>query len=57
MEVHKNIKSLQPGEYIQITTTDCNFVKDIASWCKKNGHMLVQTERSSKQYQTTIQKG
>ncbi|MBG9450470.1 CoA-disulfide reductase [Cytobacillus firmus] len=56
-EVHKNIKSLQPGEYLQITTTDCNFVKDIASWCEKNGHMLVQTERSSKQYQTTIQKG
>ncbi|WP_179288919.1 CoA-disulfide reductase [Bacillus sp. 7894-2] len=57
MEVHKNIKILQPGEYLQITTTDCNFAKDIASWCEKNGHMLVQTEGSSKQYQTTIQKG
>jgi CoA-disulfide reductase len=57
MEVHKNIKSLNTGDYLQIKTTDCNFVKDIAAWCHKNNHLLVNTERDDKHYRTTIQKG
>jgi CoA-disulfide reductase len=57
MEVHKNMKKLQSGEYLQITTTDCNFVKDIASWCEKSGNTLVLTEKENKHYKTTIKKG
>ncbi|HLO13101.1 MAG TPA: FAD-dependent oxidoreductase, partial [Pseudoneobacillus sp.] len=57
MEVHKNMKQLQNGELLQITTTDCNFVKDISAWCDKNQHTLLSTERQEKQYQTTIKKG
>jgi CoA-disulfide reductase len=57
MEVHKNIKPLNTGEYLQIKTTDCNLVKDIAAWCDKNNHILVKTERDDKHYRTTIQKG
>ncbi|SFA77975.1 MULTISPECIES: CoA-disulfide reductase [unclassified Bacillus (in: firmicutes)] len=57
MEVHKNIKKLQLGEVLQITSTDCNFVKDISAWCEKNQHTLVKTEREDKHYTTTIKKG
>lgn len=56
MEVHKNIKALQTGEFLQITTTDCNFVKDIAFWCEKNQHTLIKTEREDKHYKTIIRK-
>jgi TusA-related sulfurtransferase/rhodanese-related sulfurtransferase len=57
MEVHKNMKNLQNGEYLQITTTDCNFVKDISVWCEKNQNTIVQTERENKHYKTIIKKG
>jgi CoA-disulfide reductase len=57
IEVHKNIKKLQTGECLQITTTDCNFVKDIDSWCEKNQHTLVNTAHEDKCYKTTIKKG
>ncbi|MEH7505849.1 CoA-disulfide reductase [Neobacillus drentensis] len=57
MEVHKNMKSLQTGEFLQIKTTDCNFVKDITLWCDKNQHTLVKTEQADKYYITTIKKG
>ncbi len=57
MEVHKNMNSLQTGEFLQIKTTDCNFVKDITSWCDKNQHTLVKTEQADKYYITTIKKG
>ncbi|MEH7012846.1 CoA-disulfide reductase [Neobacillus niacini] len=57
LEVHKNMKKLQSGESLQITTTDCNFVKDITSWCDKNQHTLVKTEREDKHYNTIIKKG
>jgi CoA-disulfide reductase len=57
MEVHKNIKKLETGEYLEITTTDCNFVKDINAWCTKNEHTLVKTDREDKHYRTVIRKG
>lgn len=57
MEVHKNMKQLQNGEVLQISTTDCNFVKDITAWCDKNQHTLLKTEREDKHYKTTIKKG
>lgn len=57
LEVHKNMKKLQSGESLQITTNDCNFVKDITSWCDKNQHTLVKTEREDKHYNTIIKKG
>jgi CoA-disulfide reductase len=57
MEVHKNMKKLETGEYLEITTTDCNFVKDINAWCTKNEHTLVKTDREDKHYRTVIRKG
>jgi CoA-disulfide reductase len=57
MEVHKNMKKLQSGEYLQIITTDCNFVKDIAAWCEKNKNTLLLTEKENKYYKTIIKKG
>jgi CoA-disulfide reductase len=57
MEVHKNMKNLQNGELLQITTTDCNFVKDISVWCEKNQNTIVKTERENKHYKTIIKKG
>ncbi|WP_442598320.1 CoA-disulfide reductase [Neobacillus sp. D3-1R] len=57
MEVHKNMKKLENREYLQISTTDCNFTKDISAWCQKNQHTLVRTERNEKVYVTTIKKG
>jgi CoA-disulfide reductase len=57
MEVHKNMKKLETGEYLEITTTDCNFVKDISAWCTKNEHKLVNTTREDKHYRTIIKKG
>jgi TusA-related sulfurtransferase len=53
----KNMKNLQNGEYLQITTTDCNFVKDISSWCEKNQNTLIKTDRENKYYKTIIKKG
>jgi CoA-disulfide reductase len=57
MEVHKYMKKLETGEYLEITTTDCNFVKDISAWCTKNEHKLVNTAREDKHYRTIIKKG
>ncbi|HYK73432.1 MAG TPA: CoA-disulfide reductase [Pseudoneobacillus sp.] len=57
MEVHKNMKKLNNGDYLQISTTDCNFTKDISAWCGKNQHTLLRTERNDKVYVTTIKKG
>lgn len=57
MEVQKSIDLLETGDLLQITTTDNNFINDITSWCKKNKHTLVKTQREEKQYKTFIKKG
>ncbi|CRK81526.1 CoA-disulfide reductase [Neobacillus massiliamazoniensis] len=57
MAVHKNMKQLEEGAILQINTTDCNFVKDITSWCEKNHNTLLKTERDGNNYITFIKKG
>ncbi|MCA1030732.1 CoA-disulfide reductase [Bacillus timonensis] len=57
MEVHQNIKQLNEGEILEITTTDMNFSKDISAWCQKTNNTLLTTIQEENGYRTFIQKG
>ena len=57
MEVFKNIKEMQEGELLEVTSTDPGFAKDIVSWCRRTGNELVANERQGNSFVACIKKG
>ena len=35
------IKSLSPGDHLEITCTDPGAINDIPAWCRINGHRFI----------------
>ena len=44
IEINRAIKTMQPGEVIELISTDAGSRMDIPAWCKRTGHALVRTE-------------
>lgn len=57
MEVFKNIKDMQEGDILEVTSTDIGFAKDIASWCRRTGNELVSNGRKGNAFIACIRKG
>ncbi len=38
------IRTLQPGELLEVTATDPGTMQDIPSWCRVHGHQLLAVE-------------
>jgi peroxiredoxin family protein len=48
---------MQEGELLEVSASDPGFAKDIASWCKKTGNILVSNEKINNEYIAVIKKG
>ncbi len=57
MEVFKNIKEMEEGELLEISASDPGFAKDIVSWCKRTGNILVSNIEKDGEYVALIKKG
>jgi len=57
MATYEAVKSVDPGDLVQIIATDFGFVSDIKSWCETNGHTLISQETKGKSYVSLIRKG
>jgi tRNA 2-thiouridine synthesizing protein A len=38
------IRTLQPGELLEVTATDPGTMQDIPSWCRVHGHQLLAVD-------------
>ena len=57
MEVFKTVNNMQEGELLEVSASDPGFAKDIVSWCKKTGNILVSNEKINNEYIAVIKKG
>jgi len=57
MKVASELKSINSGEAITITSTDPGFAADIGSWCHSTGNTLVEIVPLNGQFKATIIKG
>lgn len=57
LKIANEIKNLQDGEIIEITTADAGFSADIESWCKTTGNTLLGLTKENKIIKALIQKG
>lgn len=46
IKTQNKVKELQPGDTLEVTSTDPGAMNDIPAWCRINGHEIVDAKES-----------
>jgi len=57
IRVQDRIKSLQPGDELEVTCTDPGVMHDIPTWCRINGHNVLDSHCSDYEFILNLQVG
>ncbi|MDD6685213.1 MAG: FAD-dependent oxidoreductase [Lachnospiraceae bacterium] len=57
MEVYHAMEKMQDGDILEVTASDPGFAKDIISWCRRTGNMLLSNEKRGTDYIAVLCKG
>ncbi len=44
------VKQLQTGDELEVTSTDPGVMQDIPTWCRINGHQILETQQQNNDY-------
>jgi tRNA 2-thiouridine synthesizing protein A len=56
VETNRAIKTLQPGEILEVICTDIGSKMDIPAWCGRTGHELIRMEEVGKTFRYYVRK-
>jgi tRNA 2-thiouridine synthesizing protein A len=51
------VKTLQPGDVLQVIGTDPGVMQDIPAWCRINGHSVIEAVEDDEEYRITLRVG
>ncbi len=51
------VKQLQAGDELEVTCTDPGVMQDIPTWCRINGHLVLETTTDDYEYIIRLQVG
>ncbi|MBI5450343.1 MAG: sulfurtransferase TusA family protein [Gammaproteobacteria bacterium] len=51
------IKTLAPGDTLEVICTDPGAENDVPAWCRINGHQVVQIDRQGREIRILIKVG
>ncbi len=51
------VKTLAPGDVLQVVCTDPGALNDIPAWCRINGHKIIDSKREDDEVIITIEVG
>jgi tRNA 2-thiouridine synthesizing protein A len=51
------IKTMQPGEQLEVICTDPGALHDIPAWCRINGHRFIESVEQDGEYILTLEVG
>lgn len=57
IKTQNSIKTLKPGDILQVTATDPGVKQDIPSWCRINGHQVLAIKEDNLEIHISIQVG
>ncbi|MCM3271948.1 sulfurtransferase TusA family protein [Paenibacillus elgii] len=57
VKAKKGIDSLEPGQMMELQTTDKGSVKDFQAWVKQTNHELVETKEDNGVFTFIVKKG
>ena len=55
-QAHRAIKSMQPGEVLELIATDIGSRMDIPAWCDRTGHLLLRMEQDGNTFRYYVRK-
>ena len=55
-EAHRAIKTMQPGEVLELISTDTGSRMDIPAWCDRTGHVLLRVDEDGKTFRYYVRK-
>lgn len=56
METNRAIKTMQPGEVLELISTDIGSRMDIPAWCNRTGHELLRLDEDGKTFRYYVRK-
>ena len=56
VETNRAIKAMQPGEVLELISTDVGSRMDIPAWCDRTGHELLRAEEDGKTFRYYVRK-
>ncbi|MHB8741870.1 MAG: sulfurtransferase TusA family protein [Sulfuricaulis sp.] len=56
LETSRAIKTMQPGEVLEVISTDIGSRMDIPAWCARTGHDLLRAEEEGKTFRYYVRK-
>ncbi len=56
VETNRAIKSMQPGEVLELISTDVGSRTDIPTWCRRTGHELLRAEQAGETFRYYVRK-
>ena len=57
LKLKKSMESLQPGQRLEVSSTDAGFPRDAEAWCHTTGNRLVEKRSEGGKYVVLIEKG
>lgn len=51
------VKSLKPGDTLEVTGTDPGILNDIPAWCRINGHEILKQQSLNNEYVISLKVG
>ncbi|AIF50409.1 DsrE/DsrF/DrsH-like family protein [Pelosinus sp. UFO1] len=57
MQVYNTLSTMQPGQILEVTSTDLAFGSDIKAWCASTGNSLLDVNTSGQLVKAYIKKG
>jgi tRNA 2-thiouridine synthesizing protein A len=56
VETNRAIKSMQPGQVLELISTDIGSRTDIPAWCDRTGHELLRMEEHGRTFRYYVRK-
>jgi NADPH-dependent 2,4-dienoyl-CoA reductase/sulfur reductase-like enzyme/peroxiredoxin family protein/TusA-related sulfurtransferase/rhodanese-related sulfurtransferase len=57
MKVFETLKTMAPGQTLEVTASDPGFSRDISAWCRRTGNTLVSNNKVGTSYVAVVRKG
>jgi len=56
LQAQRAVKSMQPGEVLELIATDVGSRMDIPAWCDRTGHQLLRMEQDGNTFRYYVRK-
>ena len=54
IRVQDRVKKMEPGDQLEVLCTDPGALHDIPAWCRINGHIVLESKTTEREYTISL---